>query len=197
MKINRRDFLKMGGGAGVTVALGVVSGNGLNSLLQRTECPRRWKVDTYNLWPMHGRLWNPCQGHWWVGGQHRWEPPSSGESRNALSQGNCGPSRSLWSRSNSNPFEKDWEERRRAMATHLLDEALQRVTISLKDLRKNGNPHQLVVLGGSTEDWWIPLGTFLRSFRLTHILIISFSGKGPPPKDFFSPKVSIRRQLMI
>jgi len=75
------------------------------------------------------------------------------------------------------------------MAARFLDEALHVVTESLKDLRKNGEPHRLAVLGGRYRGLMRSLWErFLESFGSPNYVDNQFEREGHRTKDFISPR---------
>ncbi len=187
MKLNRRDFLKMGAGAGTAIALG--GGFWKWSQFPAVEKPNAPGVEK----------WIPTICGQCVGGCgimvrviDGWAVNIAGNPLHPVNRGTLCPKgiaglQGLYDpdriRSPLKRIGKRGEGRWQPISW---DEALQTVTTSLKELRKDGTPHQLVVFGGKYRGLMRSLWErFLEGFGSPNYIDNQFQWEGAPTEGLF------------
>jgi anaerobic selenocysteine-containing dehydrogenase len=187
MKINRRDFLKMGAGAGAAVALG-------GGYWKWTQFPAVEKPNDPGV-----ERWLPTVCGQCLGGcgilvrvVDGWAVNIAGNPLHPVNRGTLCPKgiaglHGLYDpdriRSPLKRVGKRGEGRWQPISW---EEALQQVTEALKDLRQKGEPHQLVVLGGKYRGLMRSLWErFLEAFGSPNYIDHQFQWEGTPDEGLF------------
>ena len=187
MKINRRDFLKMGGGAGVAIALG----GGF------------WK---WSQFPAAENLNAPCIEKWipTICGQcmggcgilvrviDGWAVNIAGNPLHPVNRGTLCPKgiaglQGLYDPDRiRTPLKRKGKRGEGQWDPISWDEALQMVTMALKDLRQKGQPHHLAILGGRYRGLMRSLWErFLEAYGSPNYIDNQFQWEGPLNEGLF------------
>lgn len=187
MKLNRRDFLKMGGGAGAAIALG--SGFWKWPQLPVAEKPNAPGVEK----------WIPTTCGQCMGGCgilvrviDGWAVNIAGNPLHPVNRGTLCPKgiaglQGLYDPDRiRTPLKRTGKRGEGQWKAISWDEAFEMVTTSLKELRKNGNPHQLVVLGGKYRGLMRMLWErFLEAFGSPNYIDNQFQWEDDPTEGLF------------
>jgi len=187
MKINRRDFLKMGGGAGVAIALG-------GGFWKFSQFPIAEKPNAPGVERWMPTVCGQCMGGCGILVRviDGWAVNIAGNPLHPVNRGTLCPKgiaglqgfydpdrirtplKRIGTRGEGQWQPVSWEE------------ALQMVVSSLKDLRKDGSPHQLVVLGGKYRGLMRSLWErFLEAFGSPNYIDNQFQWEGAPTEGLF------------
>jgi anaerobic selenocysteine-containing dehydrogenase len=187
MKINRRDFLKMGGGAGVTIALG-------GGFWKWSQFPVAEKPNAPGVEKWVPTICGQCMGGCGILVRviDGWAVNIAGNPLHPVNRGTLCPKgiaglQGLYDPDRiRTPLKRIGKRGEGQWQPISWEEALQRVTISLKDLRKDGNPHQLVVLGGKYRGLMRSLWErFLEAFGSPNYIDNQFQWEGIPTEGLF------------
>ena len=187
MKLNRRDFLKMGGGAGVAIALG-------GGFWQWSHFPASEKPNAPGVEKWVPTVCAQCMGGCGILVRviDGWATNIIGNPLHPVNRGTLCPKgiaslQGLYDpdriRSPLKRVGKRGEGRWQPISW---DEALHLVTESLKDLRQKGEPHHLVVLGGRYRGLMRSLWEhFLEAFGSPNYIDNQFQWEGSPMEGLF------------
>jgi len=187
MKINRRDFLKMGGGAGAAIALG----GGFWKWSQFPPAPERNEPGVERWVPT---VCAQCMGG--CGTMVRvidgWATNIIGNPLHPVNRGTLCPKgiaglQGLYDPDRiRSPLKRVGNRGENRWEPLSWEDALQKVTESLKDLRQNGEPHRLVVLGGRYRGLMRSLWErFLEAYGSPNYLDNQFRWEGLPVEGLF------------
>ena len=185
MKINRRDFLKMGGGAGVAIALG----GGLWKwsqfpVAENSYGPERW-IPT---------VCGQCMGGCGVLVRviDGWAVNIAGNPLHPVNRGTLCPKgiaglQGLYDPDRiRTPLKRKGKRGEGRWDPISWDEALSTISESLKKLRKNGEPHRLAMLGGRYRGLMRSLWErFLEAFGSPNYIDNQFQWEGPCAEGLF------------
>ena len=187
MKLNRRDFIKMGGGAGVAIALG-------GGFWQWSHFPASEKPNAPGVEKWVPTVCAQCMGGCGILVRviDGWATNIIGNPLHPVNRGTLCPKgiaslQGLYDpdriRSPLKRIGKRGEGRWQPISW---DEALQMTTASLKELRKNGETHQLVVLGGKYRGLMRSLWErFLEAFGSPNYIDHQFEWEGTPTEGLY------------
>jgi anaerobic selenocysteine-containing dehydrogenase len=187
MKINRRDFLKMGGGAGVAVALG-------GGFWKWSQFPVAEKPNAPGVEQWVPTICGQCMGGCGILARkiNGWVVNIAGNPLHPVNRGTLCPKgiaglQGLYDPDRvRTPLKRIGKRGEGRWEPISWDEALQMVTTSLKDLRKDKNPHQLVVLGGKYRGLMRTLWErFLEAFGSPNYIDHQFQWEGTPDEGLF------------
>ncbi|OGP75444.1 MAG: hypothetical protein A2W09_05945 [Deltaproteobacteria bacterium RBG_16_50_11] len=187
MKVNRRDFLKMGAGAGVAVALG-------GGYWKWTQFPAVEKPNEPGVERWLPTVCGQCMGGCGILVRviDGWAVNIAGNPLHPVNRGTLCPKgiaglHGLYDpdriRSPLKRVGKRGEGRWQPISW---EEALQQVTEALKDLRQKGEPQNLVVLGGRYRGLMRSLWErFLEAFGSPNYIDHQFQWEGTPDEGLF------------
>ena len=187
MKLNRRDFLKMGGGTGVAIALG-------GGFWKWSQFPAVEKPNAPGVERWIPTICGQCMGGCGIMVRviDGWAVNIAGNPLHPVNRGTLCPKgiaglQGLYDpdriRTPLKRIGKRGEDRWQPISW---DEALQMLTTSLKELRKDGTPHQLVVLGGKYRGLMRSLWErFLEAFGSPNYIDNQFQWEGTPTEGLF------------
>jgi anaerobic selenocysteine-containing dehydrogenase len=182
MKLDRRDFLKMGGGAGVAIALG-------GGFWKWSQFPAAEKTNAPGIEKWISTICGQCTGGCGILVRviDGWAVNIAGNPLHPVNRGTLCPKgiaglQGLYDpdriRSPLRRIGKRGEGRWQPISW---EEALQAVTDSLKELRRNGDPHRLAVLGGKYRGLMRSLWErFLEVFGSPNYIDHQFQWEGTP-----------------
>ncbi|MEW6376977.1 MAG: molybdopterin-dependent oxidoreductase [Thermodesulfobacteriota bacterium] len=187
MRINRRDFLKMGGGAGVAIALG-------GGFWKWSQFP---PVERPN--PPGVEKWVPTACGQCMGGCgilvrviDGWATNIIGNPLHPVNRGTLCPKgiaglQGLYDPDRiRSPLRRGGKRGEGRWQPVSWEEALHLITEALKDLRQKGEPHHLVVLGGRYRGLMRSLWErFLEAFGSPNYIDNQFQWEGSPVEGFF------------
>ncbi len=187
MKINRRDFLKMGGGAGVALALG-------GGFWKWSQFPVSEKPNAPGVEKWVPTICGQCMGGCGILVRviDGWAVNITGNPLHPVNRGTLCPKgiaglQGLYDPDRiRTPLKRIGKRGEGQWQPISWDEALQRVTSSLKELHKDGESHQLVVLGGKYRGLMRSLWErFLEAFGTPNYIDNQFEWEGTPTEGLF------------
>lgn len=187
MKINRRDFLKMGGGAGVAIALG-------GGFWKWSQFPVAEKPNAPGVEKWVPTVCGQCMGGCGILVRviDGWAVNIAGNPLHPVNRGTLCPKgiaglQGLYDPDRiRTPLKRIGKRGEGRWQPISWVEALQMVTSSLKELRKNGESHQLVVLGGKYRGLMRSLWErFLEAFGSPNYIDNQFQWEGTPTEGLF------------
>jgi anaerobic selenocysteine-containing dehydrogenase len=187
MKFNRRDFLKMGGGAGITIALG-------GGLWNWTQSPSPLKTN-----PPGVERWVPTVCGQCMGGCgilvrviDGWAVNITGNPLHPVNRGSICPKgiaglQGLYDPDRiRSPLKRVGNRGEGKWKPITWDEGIHIVTESLKNLRRNGESHHLIVLGGRYRGLMrVIWERFLEAFGSPNYIDNQFQWEGLPLEGLF------------
>ena len=187
MKINRRDFLKMGGGAGVAVALG-------GGFWKWSQFPALEKPNEPGVERWIPTVCGQCMGGCGILVRviDGWAVNIVGNPLHPVNRGTLCPKgiaglQGLYDPDRiRSPLKRVGSRGEGRWQPISWDEALQIVTTSLKTLRQKGEPHRLVVLGGKYRGLMRSLWErFLEAFGSPNYVDNQFHWEATPNEGIF------------
>jgi len=187
MKFNRRDFLKVGGGAGVAIALG-------GGFWKWSQFPPVQKPNAPGVERWIPTVCGQCMGG--CGTLVRvidgWAVNIAGNPLHPVNRGALCPKgiaglQGLYDPDRiRTPLKRAGKRGEGKWQPISWDEALQFVTASLKDLRLKGEPHQLAVLGGKYRGMMRTLWErFLEAYGSPNYIDNQFQWEGSPVEGLY------------
>jgi len=187
MKVNRRDFLKMGGGAGVAIALG-------GGFWKWTQFPPVSKPNAPGVEKWVPTVCGQCMGGCGILVRviDGWATNIIGNPLHPVNRGALCPKgiaglQGLYDPDRiKSPLKRAGKRGEGRWEPISWEEAIRQVTDLLKDLRKNGEPHRLAVLGGRYRGLMrILWERFLEAFGSPNYIDNQFRLEGMPMEGLF------------
>ncbi len=187
MKVNRRDFMKMGGGAGVAIALG-------GGFWKWSQFPVAEKPNAPGVEKWVPTVCGQCMGGCGVLVRviDGWAVNIAGNPLHPVNRGTLCPKgiaglQGLYDPDRiRTPLKRAGKRGEGRWQPISWDEALRLVTESLKNLRQKGEPHRLVVLGGRYRGLMRSLWErFLEAFGSPNYIDNQFRWEGTPDEGLY------------
>jgi anaerobic selenocysteine-containing dehydrogenase len=187
MKLNRRDFLKMGGGAGVAIALGA-------GLWKWSQFPTAEKLNAPGVERWVSTVCGQCMGGCGILVRviDGWATNIIGNPLHPVNRGTLCPKgiaglQGLYDPDRiQSPLKRAGKRGEGRWQPISWEEAIHQVTEPLRNLRQSGEPHRLVVLGGRYRGLMRSLWErFLEAFGSPNYVDNQFQWEGLPMEALF------------
>jgi anaerobic selenocysteine-containing dehydrogenase len=187
MKVSRRGFLKMGGGAGVAIALG-------GGFWKWSQFPVTENINAPGIEKWIPTVCGQCMGGCGILVRviDGWAVNIAGNPLHPVNRGTLCPKgiaglQGLYDPDRiRTPLKRIGKRGEGRWQPISWDEALQMVTDSLKDLRQKGQPHHLAVMGGRYRGLMRPLWErFLEAYGSPNYIDNQFQWEGPLNEGLF------------